>query len=100
MNKIAKNVINKLFYNKLKISGIRCELNNKPDKIGAKIRDSELSKINIMLILGEEEYKNQTITVRRKLEKRQEVMTFSELNQSLINEIKERRKYLDFPMYL
>jgi threonyl-tRNA synthetase len=43
--------------NKLKISGFRTIVDDKPDKIGSKIRNTEIGKIPIMLILGEKEAK-------------------------------------------
>ena len=46
---------------------IRTFLDDRSDKIGAKIRNAELNRINVMLILGPKEEKNETISVRRKL---------------------------------
>ena len=46
---------------------IRTFLDDRSDKIGAKIRNAELNRINVMLILGPKEKKNETISVRRKL---------------------------------
>ena len=79
-------------YNQLKEIGIRTELNNKPEKIGAKIREAELSKINVMLIIGAKESENQTVTVRKRFEKEQQEMNFPELSEILLDEINQRRK--------
>ena len=46
-----------LIYNELKSVGIRVIINSRPDKIGAKIRQAELNKINIMVIIGEKKQK-------------------------------------------
>ncbi len=46
---------------------IRTFLDDRSDKIGAKIRNAELNRINVMLILGPKEEENETISVRRKL---------------------------------
>ena len=46
---------------------IRTLLDDRSDKIGAKIRNAELSRINVMLILGPKEEENETVSVRRKL---------------------------------
>ena len=43
--------------NQLTNAELRVTLDDRPDKIGAKIRQSELSKVNVMLILGEKEAK-------------------------------------------
>jgi threonyl-tRNA synthetase len=74
--------------------GIRAELNNKPEKIGAKIREAELLKINVMLIIGAKENENNTVTVRKRFEKEQEEMTLSELSEILTFEINQRRRNL------
>ena len=74
--------------------GIRAELNNKPDKIGAKIREAELLKINVMLIIGAKENDNKTVTIRKRFEKEQEEITLSELSEILTLEINQRRRNL------
>jgi threonyl-tRNA synthetase len=82
----------KKIFEKLREVGIRVEFNNKPDKIGAKIREAELSKINIMLIVGAKEFENQTITVRKRFEKKQHEMNLNELINMLIVEKNNRSK--------
>ena len=47
--------------------GIRAIINDKPDKIGAKIRQAEIEKINVMLILGEKEEKRQPCFYTKKI---------------------------------
>ena len=79
-------------YKQLKKIGIRAELNNKPDKIGAKIREAELLKINVMLIIGTKESKNNTVTVRKRFEKEQKEIRLSMLSELLTNEIIQRRR--------
>jgi len=79
-------------YKQLKKIGIRAELNNKPDKIGAKIREAELLKINVMLIIGPKESKNNTVTVRKRFEKEQKEIRLSMLSEVLTNEIIQRRR--------
>ncbi|MBK6342240.1 MAG: threonine--tRNA ligase [Flavobacteriales bacterium] len=44
--------------------GIRCELDERSEKIGRKIRDAELAKSPFMLILGEKEVESGTLSVR------------------------------------
>jgi len=80
-------------YRQLKESGMRAVFNNKSDKIGAKIREAELSKINVMLIIGAKEQENMTVMVRRKFSKEQKEMTILDVVNSLTTEIKQRRVY-------
>jgi len=49
----------------LKKRGFRVEVDRRGEKVGAKIRDAETSKIPYMLIVGEQEEQNQTVSVRR-----------------------------------
>lgn len=58
--KYAKKVLNLLENNE-----IRAVVNNKNETIGKKIRDAEMQKFPFMLIVGEEEEKNETISMRR-----------------------------------
>jgi len=44
---------------------IRALIDNRNETIGKKIRDAEVQKMPFMLIVGEEEEKNGTISVRR-----------------------------------
>ena len=79
-----------LIYEELKGDGIRVILNNRSDKIGAKIRQAELEKINMMLIIGEKEVEEKTISVRRRFEGNAGTIGIDELKLDLINEIKNR----------
>ena len=50
---------------KLKAAGIRCEVDNRDEKIGYKIREAQLEKVPYMLILGEKEAESgTTVSVR------------------------------------
>ena len=56
----AKSVLNNL-----KKADIRAEIDDRSEKIGKKIRDAELLKVPYMLILGEKEMTENTVSVRR-----------------------------------
>ncbi len=49
----------------LKNSDIRALLDLRAEKVGKKIREAELEKIPYMLIVGEEEVANNTVSVRK-----------------------------------
>jgi threonyl-tRNA synthetase len=49
----------------LENSEIRALVDNRNEKIGRKIRDAELSKIPFMLIIGENEANDLTVSVRK-----------------------------------
>jgi len=53
-------------YDELKNKNIRVKIDDRSEKMGAKIRTAELNRIPIMIILGEQEVNNKAISVRRK----------------------------------
>ena len=55
----------KLFYNNLKNADIRAEIDDRNEKIGKKIRDTELMKVPYMLVIGEKEMNEEKASVRR-----------------------------------
>ena len=59
-NSYAENVVNLLSEN-----NIRVLLDDRNEKIGKKIRESELMKIPFMLIIGEKEVENNSVAVRQ-----------------------------------
>ena len=74
----------------LKKQGVRVEVDNRSEKIGAKIRDAELQKINIMLIVGEKEVDGKVVTVRRRFVKEQETLSLDKFSNGIRKEINER----------
>lgn len=51
--------------NALDIADIRTTIDNRSEKIGRKIRDAEIKKVPFMIIIGEKETINGTISVRK-----------------------------------
>ena len=76
--------------NKLKVSGFRTIVDDKPDKIGSKIRNTEIGKIPIMLILGEKEAKNNTVSIRRRFIGDEGELSIDKLINDVSLEIKKR----------
>ena len=79
-----------LIESKFKDVGMRVKLDNRPDKISAKIRQAEINKVPVMLILGEKEAGNKTATVRRRFVKDQEVVELDSLIKRFTSEINKR----------
>src|SRR3984893_12286101 len=50
----------------LRAAGLRVEVNQRSDKIGAKIRDSQLQKVPFMLVLGDRELEEGKVAVRER----------------------------------
>lgn len=74
----------------LQENGFRVQLDDKADKIGAKIRQAELNKINVMLIVGEKEKESGQVSVRRRHQGDLGAIDLNELKQTLNKEIKNR----------
>jgi threonyl-tRNA synthetase len=51
--------------NQLKKHGVRVEVDDRSEKIGKKIRDTELMKVPYMLVIGEKEMNENQVSVRR-----------------------------------
>ena len=49
---------------KLKDAGIRCEMDQRDEKIGYKIRSAQMEKVPYMLIVGQKEEETGTVSVR------------------------------------
>ena len=77
-------------YNRLKESGIRVKLDSRNEKMGAKIRNAEINKVPIMLILGEKEVESNSVTIRRRFTKSQETMSLDSFLSQSMDEINNR----------
>jgi len=55
----------KTILQKLKKADIRVEIDDRNEKIGKKIRDTELMKVPYMLVIGEKEMNEEKVSVRR-----------------------------------
>ena len=79
-------------YKKLKGSGIRVKLDTRNEKMGAKIRNAELNKIPIMIILGEKEVENNSISIRRRFMGDQGSISVDSFLSESLDEINSRSK--------
>ena len=52
----------------LEAKGIRCELDDRSEKIGYKIREAQLEKVPYMILMGDKDIENGTISVRSRKE--------------------------------
>lgn len=74
----------------LKNADIRVEVDDRSEKIGKKIRDTELAKVPYMLVVGEKEMNEQKVAVRRQGKGDLGVKGIEEFIAGLRHEIKER----------
>ncbi len=74
----------------LKNADIRCEVDDRSEKIGKKIRDTELAKVPYMLVIGEKEVNENKISVRRQGKGDLGSKNVEAFINEVISEIKER----------
>jgi threonyl-tRNA synthetase len=76
---------------KLKNADIRAEVDDRQEKIGKKIRDTELMRVPYMLVVGEKEMNENKVAVRRQGKGDVGVKEIDEFLKETLAEIKERR---------
>ena len=75
---------------KLHLAGVRAEADLDNESVGKKIRNAVLEKVPYILVLGDKEMTDGTVAVRRRGSKDTETMSYSEFENLLLNEIKNR----------
>lgn len=75
----------------LKKAEIRAEIDDRSEKIGKKIRDTELAKVPYMLVLGEKEAADNIVAVRRQAKGDLGTMTLEQFTTLVNEEVANRR---------
>lgn len=75
---------------KLKKADIRAEIDDRSEKIGRKIRDTEMAKVPYMLVIGEKEMNEGKVAIRRQGKGDIGVKPVDEFVQDISAEIKDR----------
>lgn len=73
----------------LKKSGLEATLDERPEKIGRKIRDTEIRKVPYMLVVGEKEMAENAVSIRRQGQGDQGMKPLSDFVAQVLQEIKE-----------
>lgn len=81
----------KTLLNKLKKADIRAEIDDRNEKIGKKIRDTELAKVPYMLVVGEKEMNEGKVAVRKQGKGDAGVVDADEFVTAAAFEISERK---------
>ena len=76
--------------NTLKAAGIRCELDDRNEKIGYKIREAQLEKVPYMLVIGEKEAEAGAVAVRSRKNGDMGAVSASEFLANIVKEIAEK----------
>ena len=75
----------------LKKAGVRVEIDDRSEKIGKKIRDTELMKVPYMLVIGEKEMNEGQLSVRRQGKGDLGTVSLNSFVESIKEEILERK---------
>ncbi len=77
---------------KLEEAGIRCELDDRSEKIGFKIRSAQLEKIPYMLVVGDKDIEAGTVAVRSRKNGDEGASTIEEFIERIQKEVAEKAK--------
>lgn len=80
----------KTLLQKLKKADIRAEIDDRSEKIGKKIRDTELARVPYMLVVGEKEVSEGNVAVRKQGKGDAGTMDADAFIAAAVNEINER----------
>lgn len=69
---------------------IRVDIDDSDASFGKKIRNGSIEKIPLLLILGNKEKEQRTVTIRRYQVKEQQELSVEAFLESLLTEIRER----------
>ncbi len=75
----------------LKENGIRVELDNREEKLGYRLREAQINKVPYILILGDKEKEDRTISYRLYKEKETETLPISEFIDHINKVINEKK---------
>jgi len=78
-------------FKKLLDKGVRAEADFRNEKLGLKVREAQLQKIPYMLIIGDKESENETVTARQRSGQNLSFMTAKEFLDLINEECKQRR---------
>ena len=80
----------KALVEKMNMAGVRAELDCRNEKIGKKIREAQLEKIPYMLVIGDKEAEEGTVSVRKRGQGDIGSMTIAEFAERAVQEIKDK----------
>ena len=75
---------------RLEARGIRCELDDRSEKIGFKIRSAQLEKVPYMLVAGDKDIENGVVSVRSRKDGEQGSCTVDEFIANIEKEIRSK----------
>lgn len=78
-------------YAKLRAAGIRCELDDRNEKIGYLIREAQVvGRVPYMVIIGQKEMEEGTVSIRSRDTAQTETMSLDAFLEKVTREVRER----------
>lgn len=71
--------------------GVRCELDDRNEKLGYRIREARLQKVPYMLVVGDSEVSSQSVSVRARGQANAETVSLDSFIERIKREISERK---------
>lgn len=75
---------------RLERHGIRCEIDDRSEKIGFKIRSAQLEKVPYMLVAGDKDIENNTVSVRSRKDGEQGACSLDDFIEKIEKEINSK----------
>ena len=82
----------KSVFRKLTEAGLRCELDDRNEKIGYKIREAQLEKVPYMLVIGEKEAESGAVSVRSRKEGDMGAKSLDDFLSSILKEVADKAR--------
>lgn len=74
----------------LEAKGIRCEVDDRSEKIGFKIRSAQLEKVPYMLLAGDKDIENNTVSLRTRSGGDKGAMSLDEFVEKIVAEVESK----------
>lgn len=74
----------------LEAKGVRCEIDDRSEKIGFKIRQAQLEKVPYMLLAGDKDIENNTVSLRTRSGGDKGAMSLDEFVDKLLKEVDDK----------
>ncbi|MFZ1721049.1 MAG: His/Gly/Thr/Pro-type tRNA ligase C-terminal domain-containing protein, partial [Microgenomates group bacterium] len=72
-------------------AGIRVELDDRSERLQAKIRAAAMEKVPYTLVVGDKEAEAKLVAVRERFTKDQEILTLNEFVNKIATEVQEKK---------
>ena len=76
---------------KLANAGFKVEVDDRNEKLGYRMREAQIAKIPVVLVVGDNEMNNNTVNVRRHGKEGQESFTIEDLITNLTKEVNDKK---------